>query len=317
MKINAIPAVSQNSAEQLRALAIAEFAAAFPLANYAEFYQMRGNADAPRKADATMTAGANRSIATTYTAKTNTPDFGSIMLKIYGDLVETDRAYERRGIDIGSQRAKDLANFSRSLGRYFMNAFVNDELSATAFSGIKQQTTKLSRKVVFGGGNGGSFPTGNGNTERKAQDALFELLSEKIAEVGPSCILVNAQFMGRLESVGRNFLTTDNVADIYGTNQRVISFMGIPLVNAGFAANGTGLILPNDETEGTSTSACTSIYLIRFGEEVDTTIATNSGLDVEDLGAVGTKFQTMVELDVDVAVLNPNSILRIGGIKLS
>lgn len=317
MKLNAIPAVSQNSSEQLRALAIAEFAAAFPLANYAEFYSMRGNADSPRKADATMTAGANRSIATSYTAKDNDPDFGAVVLKIYGDLVQTDRAYERRGIDIGSQRAKDLANFARSLGRYFMNAFVNDTLSATSFSGIKEQTTALSRKVVFGGENGAALPNGNGNTERKAQDAFIELMTEYISSIAPTCILANAQTIARMESVGRSYLSTENVADIYGQNQRVISFMGIPLVNAGYAANGTGLILPNNETEGTSTSACTSLYMIRFGEEVDTTIATNSGLDVEDLGAVGTKFQTMVELDVDVAVLDKTSILRIGGIKLS
>src|SRR5690606_41385961 len=48
-------------------------------------------------------------------------------------------ANQRRGIDIGSQRAKDLRGFARSLGRYFTDAVVNDQAAATKFGGLRSE----------------------------------------------------------------------------------------------------------------------------------------------------------------------------------
>ena len=319
MKINQISKGSSvDTPQALQTLAVSEFVSQFPLANFIEFYQITGNADTPRKVDAGITAGDTRTIGTDYTAKLNTPGFGAIALKIYGDKVKTDIAYQRRGIDIGSQRAMDLANFSRSLGRYFMNAIINDELGVETFSGIKEQATALSRKIVYSSDNGGSLPSGNGNTEVKAQMAFLETLDSQIEDVmnGPMVILANGAFIARLESIGKNFVNTSIAQDIYGTNQVVKSYKGIPLVNAGFKADASGLVIPNNEVEGTS-SDCTSIYLLRFGEMQDVTFATNVGLDIKDLGLVGTEYITMVEFDVDMAVLNDKAFKRIAGIRLS
>lgn len=316
MLLNQIQASGESTSEEIRQLALSEFMASFPLANYAQFYEMRGNADAPRKTDATMTAGANRSIATGYTAKANTPAFANIALKIYGDLVETDIAYERRGVDIGSQRARDLTNFAKSMGRYFMDSVINDATSASKFSGLKEQVATLSLKTPFDTANGGSLPTGNGNTERKQQDKFIELLTAKVSAIRPSVLLANSTLIARLASVGRGYLSTTNVKDIYGNEHTVNSFFNVPIIDAGFKANGTGLIIPNDEDEGTAEGTCTSLYLIRFGEETDVTFATNKGMDVKDLGLVGTKYQTLMELDVDLAVLDNSALHQISGIIL-
>ena len=316
MKINQLSAPAGNTDAALRSLAVNEFMAGFPLANYAEFYPISGNADTPRKVDANISAGDNRTIATDYTAKSNTPGFGAVVLKIYGDKVETDYAYERRSQDIGSQRARDLANFSRSLGRYFMDAVVNDELSATKFSGLKEQATALGVKTVFDTANGGELPSGNGNTERKQQDKFIEILTAQLSAVRPSVMLMNGALMARLASVGRSYLSTTTVKDIYGNEYLIRTFYDVPIIDPGFKANNSGLILPSNETEGTSTSKCTSIYMVRFGEEMDTTFATNVGMDVKDLGMVGTKYTTLVEFDVDLAVLDKTSLTRISGIML-
>ncbi|MEN6296157.1 MAG: hypothetical protein ABFD61_08530, partial [Chloroherpetonaceae bacterium] len=137
MKITEISKGSSVDSETaLQSLAVSEFVSQFPLAPYIEFYPINGNADTPRKVSAGITAGDTRTIGTDYTAKSDTPGFGAIALKIYGDKVKTDIAYQRRGTDIGSQRALDLANFSRSMGRYFMDCVINDVLSVEKFSGI-------------------------------------------------------------------------------------------------------------------------------------------------------------------------------------
>lgn len=316
MLLNQIQASGESTSEVIRQLALAEFMASFPIANFAQFYEMRGNADTPRKADSNMAVGSNRSIATGYTAKDNTPAFGTIALKIYGDLVETDIAFERRGIDIGSQRERDLVNFAKSMGRYFMDSVINDATSASKFSGLKEQATTLSLKTPFDTANGGALPTGNGNTERKQQDKFIELLTAKVSEIKPSVLLANSTLIARLASVGRGYLSTQNVKDIYGVEHTVNSFFNVPIIDAGFKANASGLIIPNDEDEGTSTDQCTSLYLIRFGEETDVTFATNKGMDVKDLGLVGTKYQTLMELDVDLAVLDNTALSRISGIIL-
>jgi len=318
MLINQISTGSSvDTAQALQTLAVSEFINQLPLANYLQFYSITGNADTPRKVDANLTAGDTRVIGSDYTAKSNTPGFGAIALKIYGDKVKTDIAYQRRGVDIGSQRALDLANFSRSLGRYFMNAIINDALTVETFSGIKEQATALGRKIVYSSADGGIFPSGNGNTEVKAQMAFMEWLDAQIADImgGPQVILANGAFIARLESVGKNFVQTSTAQDIYGLNQVVKSYKGIPLINAGFQANASGLVIPSTEVEGTS-SDCTSLYLLRFGEMQDITFATNVGLDVKDLGLVGTEYITMVEFDVDMAILNDKAFKRLAGIRL-
>ncbi len=319
MKINQISQGSAvDSSEKLTKLAVSEFVNTFPLSDFAEFYAITGNADTPRKVDGNMTAGDNRTIGTDYTAKTNTPTFGSIALKIYGDKVKTDLAYQRRGIDIGSQRALDLANFSRSLGRYFMDSIINDAISASKISGLKEQADSLSRKIVFDTANGGALPTGNASTDRKQQMKFMEWLDAQIQDIagGPQAIMANGAFISRLESIGKEFVTTNLVQDIYGANQIIKTYKQIPIVNLGFKANNSGLIIPTDEDEGTSTGVCTSLYLARFGEQADVTLATNVGLDVKDMGLVGTEYLTMVEFDVDLAILNDKSFKRCSGIIL-
>lgn len=319
MKLNQIASsVGVQTEQSLSKLAVSEFMTNFPLANMVEFYSITGNADTPRKVDSTMTAGATRTIGTDYTAKSNTPGFGAIALKIYGDKVKTDIAYERRGVDIGSQRARDLANFSRSLGRYFMNAVINDELTAEKFSGLKEQADALSQKVVYDTENGGTLPAGNDNTTFKAQMKFIEWLDAQLESIegGADCIICNGAFKARLESVGRGFIGTSYVQDVFGSQHKVTDYKGVPLVNAGYGASKSGLVIPQNETEGNN-SDCTSIYLAKFGEEQDVTFATNVGIVTKDLGLVGTEYITMVEFDVDMGVLNKNAFKRLSGIRLT
>lgn len=308
---------AEASSESLRNLAVGEFQANFPLASFAQFYSHTGNADTPRQADNDMNVGSNRSISTAYTAKEQTPGFGATALKIYGDLVQTDIAHERRGTDIGSQRTKDLVKFSQSLGRYFMDSVINDTLSSTKFRGLKSWCDSLSRKVVFESENGGAVPAGNAAADVKQQAKFREYFNKQILDIqgGAQLILANPDFISRMESIGLQYVSTTTVQDIYGQNQTFTTYRGIPVINAGYKADNSGWVIPSNETEGTS-SDCTSVYIVRFGEETDATFATNIGMDVRNLGQVGTKLQTLVEFDIDFVVLNSKAIKRIGGIRL-
>jgi hypothetical protein len=263
-----------------------------------------------------MTSGETRTIGTDYTAVSNTPAFGASNLKIYGGKVKTDQAYIRRGVDIGDQRLLDLRNFSKSLGRYFMDKLINEALAAATFSGLKEQATALSRVTHYVGSDGGSFPAGTVATDVKLQHGFFETLDAEIEVVNPDVLVMPGALKARLKAVARGALEVINVQDFYGANQRVETYNGIPIVNAGYAANGSTSVITITETLGNSGAACTSLYLLKFGEAEDITVSTNVGMDVEDLGLVGTEYITMVEFDVDLLVLNAKALGRIDGIKL-
>lgn len=314
MKINALGSSSggNQSPDALRALAVAAFAAGFPLVNQAEFFPIVGNADTVRNVDPNITAGSNRAIGEDYAqTRSVNPDYGSVALKIYGDQVKTDIANTRRGLDVADQRARDLQNFSGSLGRRFMDALINDTLGAKTFSGLKEQCAALSRTYAYTE-NSGLFPNGNSATERKQQDAFFEFFDEVLEDIsgGPSVIILGGKLKARFKSVGRGFMSTTNVADIYGANQTVSSYSDVPLINAGYKADRTTSVIPYVAETGTD------IYVIRFGEAQDTSIATNVGLDVRDQGVVGPSLCTLVEFDVALSIMAPKTVAHISGIKL-
>jgi hypothetical protein len=311
---------STRSSDELRAIALAQFRANFAFEAVAEFYSITGNADNPRRSDDDMTAGANRVIGGDYTPKANTPAFGAVALKIYGDKVQTDVAHERRGQDIGSQRLRDLENFSRSLGRKLSDAIVNGDnaVNVAQTNGLKKLATEIGTVTTYGGTNGGVLPTGATDTGLDAALKFMEVLEAEIAMVpgGAQFIACNAQFIARLKSLARSRVTTTTITNALGAPVRITEFDGIPLINAGYKSDGQGLVIPNNETVGTSQN-CTSLYIGRYGEEQDITIATNVGLDVYDVGLVGAAYQTMVEMDLDQTLLNPKSLRRVQGVRFS
>ena len=318
MLINEISTGGTRGDATLRELALAAFYAAFPLAMYAHFYSFAGNADNPRKVGDEYDAGQARSTSTGYVAKEREPNFGTAALKIFGDKVATDIAHERRGIDIGGQQVRDVERFAGSLGRGLMNALVNHDNGANALhtNGVKVIADAVGQNVPLGGPNGLALPRGNDNAAAQAFDQFIEELDHEIEDVdgGVDVILCNSTLISRLKSMGRRFVQTDTVQDIYGENQQVTTYMGIPLVNAGWNPDRSGYIIGNDETVGTSND-CTSLYLLNYGEEENLTIATNIGLDVVDLGQVEEKLKLLVELDLDQVLLNDRAIKRVSGIR--
>ena len=321
MKINQVSSGSgQTSQQALINIAVAEFAAAFPLSNYAEFYQMVGNADAPPMSDADIIGGDTRTISGEYITKSGEPGFGAVILKIYGDQIETDVAYKRRSTNrsIKDRRLADLTKFAQSLGRNFMDAVINDEIDAEHFSGLYEQAVALSRQIPWDSVSDGTIPPGTDPDNVYQQDMFLEKLRAAMGSIpgGPSCLIMNADMIARFESIGRHYLAVSNVQDIYGKNQQVLNFKGVPIIDAGYQANNSDYVIPNDESVGES-SDCTSIYIVKFGEEQDVTFATNCGLDVQDMGLVKTKWTTLCEMDVDLCVLNPKSLYQLCGIRLN
>lgn len=313
-------AVNAPSGDELRTLAMAEILKEGKLFPYAQFYQITGNADKPRKAQTDTSTGAARTVGSsgsTYTAGEQDPQFGDVALKTVGFEVSTDVAFERRGGDIGSQRAKDLAKRAREYSRYLSTILIKSDGSGNLPKGLEKLAIDLSLDVVLGGGSDGyEVPSGDGTGAKAKKNTFLEAIDGMVALVDPTVIYCNSQVISRLQTIGREFVRTTNVTDIYGKGQVVSTYRDRPLVDVGYNTNRSAQIINNTETVGDSDD-CTSMYFVRYGEEEYVTLAGNNGVNVYDLGQVGTKYKTMIEMDIDQVVLDPYCLRRLSGIRLT
>lgn len=276
---------------------------------YAEFYSIVGNADYTRKA-ATATGGGFRAINSDYSDNQVSPEFANPSLKIFGNKVQVDRAHERRGADIASVRARELMNFARNLGKNFQAQFFNATGASNAFTGLKSLVP--SAQKLTPATNGIQVPLGNSDSNKNAQQKFLEWLDQLIATVdgGAQVLFANPQLISRLTAIAREYIKYE----INQFGQPVAYYNSVPIVNVGYDANGS-LVIPNNETVGTSTD-CTSVYAVRFGEAADMSIATNIGVEVKDLGLVGVHYTHSVEFDAAPVLLNDKAVARLEGIRL-
>lgn len=319
MRLNQINASDGQSGDSpaLRALAIAALTAAAPILNYAEFYQMVGNADKVAKAS-TAAGGEVRAINTNFDVTETDVAFADAALTILGDMIGTDQALERRGYTIQSERARQLEGFCRGLGRFFTEQLIIGSGTSNQLSGIK--TIMPSGQILkYGGNNGATVLLGNSDTNKTTQQAFIEALDELISMVsgGATVLICNDKVRARLQSVLREYVTITTITDAMGQPMQLTTYNGIPVLDAGFKKDGTTKIITNTETLGTSTSVCSSIYAVRFGERVDFSIATTNGLNVKDLGLDGNKYISSVEFDAGTLLQNDKAIAVMQGIKLA
>lgn len=320
MKLNALNGEDgQNVAGNptLRAVALAAMSNAAPLIDFLEFYQMTNDVDQLDKA-ATAVGGSSRAINADYTGVETAPErTAAVALKIFGDKIKTDQAYERRGKNIGSERVRQLTSFCNGMGRDLIDQTFNGDNSGNSLNGLKAQVDS-SMLMTFDTENGGEVPLGNSTTAKTQQQKFIEALNLLIASLDgePSCLPMNPFQIARLTTIAREYIGLTTVTNVFGQKFEVTSYNGVPICRVGYKKNrASGLVLPQTETCGTSTN-CGSIYAIKFGEAEDVTFETNCGLVVKDLGLISPHYTTLVEMDCNIIVQNPKSLARLQGIKL-
>lgn len=314
MKLSQLSAQSASSTPELRSLALSAFESEAPLFRYAEWYKMTGNADT-FTTNATALGGQTRTVNNDYSPVTSSVNETTVSLKILGDVIRTDQAFERRGFTTTSERARQLESFSRSLGRFCTDQFINGDGSGSTLVGVKELIP--SGQIISMGTNGDTVPLGNSDANKQKQQQFLEKLDELIGSVygNASVIMMNYKMIARLRAIAREYINVQTVNDAFGSQQVFDSYMGVPIISSGVAKDGVTQVIGNEETVGTNDD-CTSIYAIRFGEKENLSIATNNGLQVYDRGIVGVYYVTTVELDAAIALVHSKSIAQLEGIRL-
>ncbi len=330
MLINEIPFSPRNNTDNsdaFRQLAVAAMLEAAPLLRYAQFYSMVGTADMVLRETAMGQTIATRALNANYTPQTNSLTPQTVTLARLGATIQTDIAIERMGEEAAaSRRVQQLQETARSLGRQLQAEIIGAPSVAIAFQtagghSISHAATSVfnsTQLVNFIGANGGQVLTGNSDAAKQGQQAFVEALDNLVLSVqgGAQVLIMNSQLIARLASIGREYVVYNTVQDVFGQPATIPTFRDVPIINAGFLANGTAQVISNTETLGTSTN-CTSVYAARFGERSMFTLPTNVGVSVTDNGAVLQQLTTTLELEVGGLCAHSRAVARLQGVRLS
>lgn len=300
----------------LKALFLAALFANTPLINYLNFYSMTGNADTQRKNSGKTGTGSKRTLNNDFAEpKVGAVAYGSSNIEIHGDKLVLDYAYEDRGGDILSERRRQLEAFAPNFGQYLANQVFNGTGADGDIYGIKA-LVPAGRCVKFGGDNGGEVLVGKSDTAIESQDMFLSAITGRMEAVigGPDIMCMNGTGLSTLWSIAKHRMSIANIVDAVGNTHSVKFFDNVPIINPGYTNDNSGLILPNTETCGTSTD-CSSIYFLKFGEKENLTAMTNVGMKVHDMGIVGVHYTTQVEIEMNQMLLDERAVARLEGVR--
>lgn len=272
-----------------------------PVLDRLPFMEIEGNAYQYSQESA-LPGIAFRAVNAGYTESTGAVVNATVALKIFGGDADVDRFIARTLGNLNDQRAIQTRLKAKAAALFFtLNFFEGDSATPEQFDGLRKTLT--GNQVVAAGANGATL--------------TLAMLDDLISRVpgGPDVIYAPSQAIAKINALvlatGVSVLPVER--DQYGKLVRF--YAGIPLVDPGYAADGTTQILAYDETQGAS-AVTTSIYAVKFGEQEYVSGITNGGIDVYDLGELETKpaYRTRIEAYMAIGIFNGKAAARLKGI---
>ena len=271
-----------------------------PVLDRLPFMEIEGNAY-QYTTESSLPGIAFRAINAAYTESTGAVVNATVALKIFGGDADVDRFIVKTLGNINDQRAIQTRLKAKAAAMFFtLQFFEGDDTTPEHFDGLRVMLT--GNQVVTAGANGATL--------------TLAMLDDLISRVpgGPDVIYAPLQVIQKINAL---VLATGQVTpverDQYGKLVRV--YAGIPIIDPGFASDGTTQILAYDETQGAS-SVTTSIYAVKFGAQEFVSGLTNGGIDVYDLGELETKpaLRTRIEAYMAIGMFNGKAAARLKGI---
>lgn len=301
--------LSQND---LQRGVIETFVQESPVLDRIPLMNIEGNAYAYNK-EATLPGVAFRSVNEAYTESTGTVVQATESLVILGGDADVDRFIVQTRGDLNDQRAIQTRLKVKAASYKFQDTFFNGDVSVDtkSFDGLKK---RLTGAQVIDAATNGLGPVTAGHDFLDALDALVASVPGINGQNG--AIYANSAVIGKITSAlrrlgGADFITEDL------TRKRVLTYNGIPVLDPGANLAGAN-ILPQNETQGSS-SAASSVYAVRFGEdetEQGVTGLTNGGVQVDDLGQLQEKpaYRTRIEFYCGLATFGGKAAARLRGV---
>lgn len=291
---------------------IETFIQASPVLDRIPLMPIEGNAYGYNK-EATLPGVAFRSVNEAYVESTGTVVQATESLVILGGDADVDRFLVQTRGNLNNQRATQTAMKVKAAAYKYQDTFFNGDVAVDtkAFDGLRK---RLTGAQVLDAAANGLGPVAGGHDFLDALDNLIAAVPGINGQNG--AIYANAAVLGRVTSSLRRLGGADFIREDL-TNKRVLTYNGIPVLDPGVTAAGV-TILPNTETQGTSTVA-SSVYAVKFGgDEGDQGVTglTNGGVQVYDLGELQEKpaYRTRIEFYCGLATFGGRAAARLRGV---
>lgn len=285
-----------------------------PLLQDVQFYTRDGAADSVKQSrEGTAKTKITRSLNEDNTATPPTPVYAPVTKKIVSFDAKVDVVLEDRNEDPEAELAHQTRLEAIEAGWALQEMFFEGDSGADAenFDGMKNLVD--ASWIINTDTNGTQLPVG-GDAQRAAQQTAVEKLMQHFARVrgGATHAYMNEFLKIRWLTVAKNLGYYRQSKDELGN---VIEMIGTVIVRgAGYKKDGTTL-LPFTETVGTSTD-CSSIYLVRWGERTDLTALTSVGVRGRYAGQIGNYLINNINLDAAVHLQNKTALVKSTGWRL-
>lgn len=299
-----------------------------PILEYLHFFKAPGAGTRERQGDNIDGTLATRALGAAFTETAFTPGYGDFALKILGKTLKLDVAFEERGGDVPSEFQLKLKNWAMNAGRILMYYMIDGDSDADdggdpavnleQFDGLRKIIADLvtagdSTRVVSLGSAGLQVLLGNDNAARKSQQQFLEGLENLIEMVdgGADCLMMDGLLLNRISAVARD----QCVISVNEFGAKVADYQGVKIVPTSRKFDGSRII-PYSETVGASTD-CTSVFAFKSNEKADlTAMTTTAGLKVYPIQKVGSFYEHMVQLQMDMQPLSKRCVAKLAGVRL-
>ena len=309
-----VPNQNQNN-NSVRQVIMDAFYKAAPILNYLQWYKMSGSSDTIKKTKS-IAGGGVRTIDNPYEGIRPKPDFASVVLRTFGGEVETDRIWDARTGDLAGEHLRMLTATAEGMGRDFMDRFINDKQSGSTWDGIKELVPE-SQTFLFDESGDGVVVLDDSAVGRKQLKKLKIAIDNMLDEmVDPTWIEADSKLITYLGAFGSEFTRTINIKDIYGKDQTVEVYRGLPIIPAGYKSDQAGRVIGHAEIVGSRTG-CTSVYGVSSKEKANLTVATNVGLILYGPSNQNdVMVSSQIDLDAGIVLANDRALGRVEGICL-
>lgn len=297
-------ALKMGGYSALRKGVMAVFVANNPLLGFLPLKNIDGNAYQWTEEE-TLPGVGFRNVNEEYTADYGIVNPRSENLKIGGGLIKIDRALIKTQSKQGNAvKSEQIAMKTKAMSLKFQKTFLrgSEDSDPSEFDGLENRIT--GDQIIEGAADGGS-----GALTLDRLDLLIDSVDPQ-----PDALLMNKTMRRKVSKLVRAAGAAQEVIkydNLFG--KRLDGYAGYPIIPVDYD-NENNQILPFTEDSGDGdSSACTSIYAVRFGPDAVTGIQ-NGALDVEDQGPVSVWTQVLVEWYVSIIAAGPRCAARLRGI---
>ncbi|MBP8975103.1 MAG: hypothetical protein KBG83_00145 [Bacteroidetes bacterium] len=272
----------------------------------------------------TFTSTAARAVNESIQRDAQNPNPAAAALALYGREISVDDVYKQDAV-IGNLSARGLLEFLdrrvAGLAVKLGSEIVVDICSGTATSNRMIGFSEFVKDAAAGGQTARlGFTTaelaamnnqvGLQLNTTTNQDAFIESLIKKVAEVpGANALVMNTNLYARMTTIAKRIGAAGETRDSFGVP--VSTFNGISLIPVNTTA------ITQSESDGTN-SDCTSLYIVRFEENLGVTFSTNSGFLYTDFEDVESKPNGVARMQMflNLTVNKDNAFRRLSRIRL-